>query len=467
VFIGFDLRDLPTWSVQAMAGSSSSQLFCPFRAVGFCCNHVPLVTTCRGPDHFVVTAVGQSFHQYTCDKLQLLFVGAPQPHPLECLAATDPRLVWASYGAVVKGFRRGREVCRFHGHRGNVTILLPFGEHLISIDDQNCLKIWSVKDKELYGELYFDLQLFPITCAVHPSTYLNKILLGSRSGQLQLWNIRTSKLIHSFSGWGGSAVLTLVQSPAVDVVGAGLADGGVVLHNLRYDETVMRFRQEWGPAIALSFRTDGINTLVSGSPSGDVAVWDLDRRRLASVIRQAQHGPVTGLQFLPSQPLLLSSGPDNALKMWIFDQSDGSARLLRSRCGHSAPPTRVRFWSRGGLGLLSSGLDHSLRRLSITRDVQSNTEFSQGSVVKKARAKGVKAESLKLPPITAFAAEMTRAREWDSVVTCHAGFHSAQTWNLHNHAIGKHKLRSLHKAAKPLVMTSSLSESPDDHVTIV
>ena len=108
---------------------------------------------------------------------------------------------------------------------------------------------------ELYGELNFDPKLFPISCAVHPSTYLNKILLGSRTGQLQLWNIRTSKLIHSFPGWGDSAVLTLVQSPAVDVVGAGLEDGGVVLHNLRYDETVMRFRQEWGPAVALSFRT--------------------------------------------------------------------------------------------------------------------------------------------------------------------------------------------------------------------
>ena len=128
-------------------------------------------------------------------------------------------------------------------------------------------------------------------------------------------------------------------------------------------------------------------------------------------------------KFLPSQPLLLTSGLDNSLKVWIFDQSDGSARPLRSRCGHSAPPTRVRFWSRGGLGLLSSGLDHTLRQLSIMRDVQSNTEFSQGptppscqrvkitslltgSVVKKARAKGVKVESLKLPPITDLAAGM-------------------------------------------------------------
>ena len=114
---------------------------------------------------------------------------------------------------------------------------------------------------ELYGDLYFDPDLFPITSAVHPSTYLNKILLGSGRGQMQLWNIRTNKLIHSFAGWGGSAVLTLVQSPAVDVVGAGLEDGGVVLHNLRYDETLMKFRQDWGPVVGLAFRTGerGVN----------------------------------------------------------------------------------------------------------------------------------------------------------------------------------------------------------------
>ena len=94
-----------------------------------------------------------------------------------------------------------------------------------------------------------------MSCVVHPSTYLNKILLGSQTGRLQLWNIRSNKLVYSFSGWGGSGVVTLVQSPAVDVVGAGLEDGGVVLHNLRYDETLMRFQQDWGPVIGLAFRT--------------------------------------------------------------------------------------------------------------------------------------------------------------------------------------------------------------------
>ena len=106
----------------------------------------------------------------------------------------------------------------------------------------------------MYGELHFDPKWFSITCAMHPATYLNKILLASRRGEMQLWNIRTSKLVYTFTGWG-SAVLAVVQSPVVDVVGVGLENGGVVLHNLRYDETLMRFQQEWGPVISLSFRT--------------------------------------------------------------------------------------------------------------------------------------------------------------------------------------------------------------------
>lgn len=51
----------------------------------------------------------------------------------------------------------------------------------------------------------------------------------------------------------------------------------------------------------------------------------------------------TRLQFLPKQPVLVSAGADNALRMWLLDGADGSARLLRSREGHKAPPTRIRF----------------------------------------------------------------------------------------------------------------------------
>lgn len=50
------------------------------------------------------------------------------------------------------------------------------------------------------------------------------------------------------------------QAPAVDVVGVGLQSGKIILHNLKFDEVVMSFHQDWGPVTALTFRTGIIAT---------------------------------------------------------------------------------------------------------------------------------------------------------------------------------------------------------------
>lgn len=435
-----------------MASSNSkSQIFGAFRAIGFCCNHVPFSMKTKGTETFVVTAVGRTFHYYQCDKLRLVFVGNAQPEPIQCVALNhDGAGVFAAYKNVIKLFVRATEKSTFLGHEGEVHTLLPFGDHLLSIDSENCFKIWDVREKELYGEAHFDPATFLVTCAVHPSTYLNKILLGSRQGAMQLWNVHTNAMIYTFKGWG-SAVMSLVQSTAIDVVGVGLESGCVLVHNLRYDETLMKFQQDWGPVTAISFRQDGINTVASASPSGHIAVWDLDKRQLCCVMRSAHNGAVTGMQFLASQPLMVTSGPDNAIRMWIFDQSDGSARLLRSRCGHSAPPMKLRYLCPGGRGIMSAGLDNSLRIFSVTRDVELNAEFSQGALMKKSQGKRAKPESLKLPPIVDFVVEDARRYEWDSIVSCHVRHKAVHTWNLQNKTVGKHSLVSIHftEGAKP------------------
>ena len=38
-----------------------------------------------------------------------------------------------------------------------------------------------------------------------------------------------------------------------------MQSGKIILHNLKFDEVVMSFHQDWGPVTALSFRT-GIAT---------------------------------------------------------------------------------------------------------------------------------------------------------------------------------------------------------------
>ncbi|KAJ7375630.1 WD repeat-containing protein 36, partial [Desmophyllum pertusum] len=71
--------------------------------------------------------------------------------------------------------------------------------------------------------------------------------------------------------------------------------------------------------------------------------------------------------------------------IWIFDQPDGSGRLLRSRSSHSAPPSKIRFYGSLGVNILSAGLDRSLRFISTVRDARS-CELSQGSLTKKSKS---------------------------------------------------------------------------------
>lgn len=44
--------------------SQSSRIFAPYRALGFCCNDVPLRVYARGDSLLVATAVGRSHHVY-------------------------------------------------------------------------------------------------------------------------------------------------------------------------------------------------------------------------------------------------------------------------------------------------------------------------------------------------------------------------------------------------------------------
>lgn len=68
--LGKGRRSFPITHVVDMAtSSSSSQIFCPYRAIGFFSNHVPLVCQSQGPDSVIVTSVGKSFHVYKVSQI--------------------------------------------------------------------------------------------------------------------------------------------------------------------------------------------------------------------------------------------------------------------------------------------------------------------------------------------------------------------------------------------------------------
>ncbi|TGZ53856.1 WD repeat-containing protein 36 [Temnothorax longispinosus] len=408
-----------------------SRIFARNRALGYVSNHVPLVTRyiLRRKEHLVVTCVGKEFHTYGCKHFTLLSVSGTHADDITCLA-TDTFHVYTASANNVYAWRRGTELKHTYvGHECAVHILLPFGAHLISVDESSTLKVWDIKEESLLLELNFSNNVFRITTLMHPNTYMNKILLGSEQGQLQLWNIKLSKMVYTFQGWQSRVTAT------------SLNNGHIILHNLKYDETIFELVQDWGPVISISFRTDGHPIMATGSLGGQIVFWNLEQRMVESQLCNAHNAAVTGLRYIPNEPLLVSSSPDNSLKLWIFDMADGAGRLLRIREGHAEPPTIVRFYGNDGNYLLTTGGDSSLRLFSTVTEIL-NKSLGRASFNRKASKKKSHSvdDPLLMPPITELAAEVTREKEWCNIAATHSGLGMVTTWSSHLQKMGDLKL---------------------------
>lgn len=71
-------------------------------------------------------------------------------------------------------------------------------------------------------------------------------------------------------------------------------------------------------------------------------------------------------------------------------------------------------------------------------NADTNESFGySGSVAKKANHLGVTPSSLKLPVITSISYSTARSKDWDDVVTTHAGESKGRSWSVEGKRIGK------------------------------
>ncbi|KAF3910388.1 hypothetical protein ABW20_dc0102170 [Dactylellina cionopaga] len=122
--------------------------------------------------------------------------------------------------------------------------------------------------------------------------------------------------------------------------------------------------------------------LASASSNGNVTLWSLKSRKVVGIMRgvhSATTGGITKATFLPGQNVIVTSGGDNAIKLWVFDTpTTVLPRILRERGGHSLAPNTI-FFHPSTHFILSGSLDHSLWGFSLRSDAQS-TELSQGNM---------------------------------------------------------------------------------------
>lgn len=441
--------------------------------------------------------------------LHLVFLSRPQtPDEITATCAWKDRVFAAWGGGGGSGsdggvwvFKRGKKIAELEAPAGfdePVEQLLVFGSWIVGCCGKS-IQVWKSQTYEHYTTLRpsimngvsGDRVLTGEICSM--PTYLNKIFAGKYDGGIDIWNVGTGKLVYTILPASPNAgpVTALQPAPALSLLAVAYGSGALSIHDIHSDQPALELRSpstNCSPVTSISFRTDGLGAgedgrkagvmATAGIDSGDITMWDLNNGgRVTGVLRSAHE--ITGegrksginkIEFLASQPVMVSTGMDNALRSWIFDETPFSPipRILHARSGHSAPVTTLDFLPASSEGseatgkwLLSASKDNSLWGFSLRKDGQ-NTELSQGNVKSKSKKMGnlhgasdktARSQDLKAPEITCMAcslnrdggmgtaaggqiwanskgasAESSNATGWESVVTGHKGDKFARTW---------------------------------------
>eukprot|EP00667_Euglena_gracilis_P002145 EG_transcript_2146 len=418
-----------------------SRIFSPFRAVGRVTSDLPVSVDPSSGD--ILTSVGCGFHVYENFNLRIVETHNDLPHPITALAQRCPlRFIGSGTNIYVYSDKRLATTLE-HSPIGHVTHLVAFGDVLVSIGYDNTMATW-IRDFPTLQYTRHCTVVFPpgLSCnaVCVPATYVNKVLLGSEQGCLHLFNIRTGEHLHQFKPFDCS-IRSLAAGAVPHTVAVGLENGRVLLHNLVYDTTLFALRHSpESPVTALSFRCDGKQMLASGTAGGEVALWNLDEKRLDSLLTNTgaaevsdaksnnpHQGGITHLHFFSHFPKLLTAGKDNAIKLYSMVKV-GAAQKLKERKGHFGPLMCARFFVDNVL--VTASLDRQLRAAHVGTDAY-NVELSQGNVESKARKRQYTTSwDLRLPPVTAFATCALRANAWAACVTLHEKSAVARAWRM-------------------------------------
>ncbi|KAF9696866.1 hypothetical protein EKO04_005071 [Ascochyta lentis] len=442
-----------------------SKIFAPFRTVGLVSpTAVPFTSLPLGKTTFqITTSVGRSLQTYDLKRgLNLVFITRPQtPQDITATLAWK-KLVFAAWGGPDSNerglwlFQRGKKVADLElplGGIETITRLLVMGEWIIGCGATR-VDIWKTTTLEHYTTLQGASSSTLSGCITNMPTYLNKLFVGRQDGSVEIWNVSTGKLLYTLlppaADFG--AVTAMQPTPALSLLAIAYESGPVTIHDIRADKEALRLNTGGSqkPAVtSISFRTDSLGAGEEGREdgvmatasheSGDVTFWDLNKGgRKMGTLRGAHAPPpsasggvgggISKIEFLAGQAVIVSSGLDNTLKSWIFDETPFSPvpRILHQRGGHAAPVSTLRFLPSNADGsddtgkwLLSASKDRSLWGWSLRRDGQS-TELSQGAIQKKAKKMGllhgssdtskhhVKLEDLKAPAVTCMACSLNR-----------------------------------------------------------
>ncbi|PIC32318.1 hypothetical protein B9Z55_012692 [Caenorhabditis nigoni] len=347
---------------------AESELFIPHRSLGVVVGDVaPSIRSTfvgKRSTLSVLCPIDNFIIQYNGKKLRAIGMSDPLNDRVSAVASSSSS-VFAAAGTQISVLPFCREITETLDLGVPIAQIMLVGTQLIAIDSNSGIHVIETTSENLQKSLHLEgnSESFEISAICHPSTYLNKIVLGSASGKLRILNIRTGKVIHEFQREFGAKITHLEQTTALDVLAVGLENGEVFLFNVKMDKILGAFRHDT-KVTNIAFRDDGESTMVTADANGTIAIWDLEKQELLGKITGIHSNEINCLHFIPGEPIMFSSSLDNSIRLWIFDSADGMPRELIRLEGHSKPCASAKFVSQNEI--LTAGKDGSIRKYDVT-----------------------------------------------------------------------------------------------------
>lgn len=375
------------------------------QVVGTITTHVPPSLYHLGAECYVAASLGRSFVIYNTDSLSPFIFSPELPGTISAIIGyEETTLVAYESSTTLQFFVRGTLVSELSDLPAPPRFL-EMGRYVLAYTTSGDYTVYDLASREaLYPVRRFDTSAEGerIVGMCHPDGYVNKVVLSTSSGRLELHNFDKNRRLYVFGssskemsseGKGLFCLGTIAASPEVDVVAfLGLLGGAAeraarsrathaplsmaeALHgggrqSLMEEVTqasVIIFHLKTGRVLrsfsAASLRPSDYFTSLcfsradqycyAGTARGDLFALSLSKGSVACSFPAAHGGLITGISFIPDT-YLFTAGADNAIHIYNHDTRLQVLQHVKHRSGHNGPISFAQFYATNSDSIVES-----------------------------------------------------------------------------------------------------------------
>lgn len=422
--------------------------------VGTITTPTPLAVSHQGSEYYATASTARAFILYRVDTLSPVAFSPEMPDAIALLAVCNTvTAVSFQHTREVHVFRRAELAARIAVLPRAPLCLLTIGNLLVPVTATGEYTVYDLarlrllKARDLRLRLEHENEEVAAVC--HPDGYLNKIVVLTATGRLELHNIDKNKRVYSFGvvsppGRDGAArppapFTALAAGNTLDVV-ALFGAPCVALYHLKERRVLFTlFPDAREDVVTAVLFLQAAPLLVAGTAAGRVVVFHLEHRRVVATF-QAHAGRVTSLHLIPDT-YILTSGADNAIRLLNYDVRLQAVQPVKHRTGHRGVLALARFYTESAAAvvrkaevspfLLTVGADdRQMRYTQIFRRNNSELFVQAANNPNGAYRPEIFGEGAAggLPAIRLLAASELRDEHWGNVLTAHKDEDFCHVW---------------------------------------